>query len=162
MRIDLGNDLSLETATDADLEYVHTHLRQGDMVEHSFDSKKADTVANLPGVMAIRYGEKLIGYIGYMPPPLESMFSKARVVYYLSTVHANETKLTYVKRTPEVFRAIVATMPDWVEDILTVSMPEDYPMACKWLEKILGFKGVRDFKWRGSVHRLYIKNRKEI
>lgn len=160
--IDLGNDLTLEKATDADLEYVHEHLRPGDMVEHTFDTAKADRVKNLPGVMVIKYGETIIGYIGHMPPPMETVFSKARVVYYLSTVHADNWKLTYVKRTPEVLRAVVGTMPGWVEDILTVSMPEAYPMACKWLEKVLGFKQLVDFKWRGGVHRLYRKERKEV
>ena len=162
MRIELEDGLTIETATDADLEYVHDHLRPGDMVEHSFDRRGWDTVEHLPGVMVIRKNGDVIGYIGNFPPPNETVWSPRRVMYYLSTVNVEKYRLEYVRRTPQVFRLMAAELPEWVTEILTVSMPEDYPMACKWLERVLKFEPLIDYTWRGKRHRLYHKQRKDV
>lgn len=162
MKADLGNGLTLRPATEADLEYVHTNLRPGDAAEHSFDTEGDDRIENLPGATAIEKNGELIGYIGQFPMPNETVWSPRRYVYYLSTIHADRHKLEYVKRTAEVLRAFVAELPDWVTEIVTVSMPEAYPAACKWLERVLKFQPVRDMQWRGAKHRLYRKERKEI
>jgi hypothetical protein len=162
MRIELGDGLALRPATDADLEYIHANLRPGDAAEHNIDADGFDTIENLPNAKAIEKDGELIGYIGSFPMPNETVWSPRRYVYYLSTTHADKHKLEYVKRTAEVLRAVVKEMPDWVTEVATVSMPEVYPMACKWLERILKFEPVRDMMWRGAKHRLYRKQRKEI
>lgn len=159
---DLGGGLVLRPATQADIDYVHAHLREGDRLEHAFDEKGEDTVERLPGVQAVVLNGRIIGYIGSLVHPYETPLSPRRVVYYLSTVHADERRLTYVRRARDVLRAVVGELPSWVVKIDTVSMPEAYPMACKWLERVLGFRKDMDYRWRGSLFRLYHILRKDI
>lgn len=162
MKMDLGGDLVVETATEEDFRYVHRHLRPGDRAEHKFDKEVKSYVDYLPTSMTIRYKGMIVGYAGFFPLNGMSIMSESRFMYYLSTRNVDKFKIAYVRRTPEVFKAIASRLPPWVNDIVAAPMPDEYPMSCKWLERILGFKAIRDFEYMGGKFRLYLKKRKDI
>lgn len=161
--IELGDGLTLEDATQADLDEIHANLRAGDAAEHAYDDEDKIPIDHLPGVKVIRHNGVLLGYIGAQPIAGENQLSNRRHIYYLSTKEADKMKLTYVKRTRDVLRAYLDNFaPDYVDEIYTVAMPIEYPPACKWIERILRFKPVKDVEWRGGVHRIYVIQRKDI
>lgn len=161
--IDLGRGLMLEDATQADLDYVHENLRTGDGAEHLLDEKGEDMLENMPGVMVVKQDGKIIGYIGAIELPYETVLSSRRYIYYLSTDNADKIKLTYVKRSRDVLKAYVdARVPAFVDELYVATLPKEYPMASKWLERVLGFKKLTEKKYRGKLHRIYFKPRKEI
>lgn len=161
MEIDLGEGLALALATQDDIDEIHATLRPGDAAEHEFDRKDL-SINDLKGAMVVRFEDKPIGYIGAAILPCEAVMSPRRFIYYLSTTHANAIKLTYVKRSKEVFRAFLETQPPWVEELVAFPMPDKYPMSCKWLERVIGFHFVKDFEVNGYKFRFYRISRKEI
>lgn len=158
--IDCGGGLTIRPATAEDVAWVHAHLRDGDRMEHEF-AQSALVEASRGREVAVELDGRLVGYAGGMPLQNESIMSRRRFVYYLSTTVADEQKVRYVRRSRDAMRAFLRTAPRWVDEFVTVPMLK-YRGAVRWLERVLGFRRVEDFTWRGERFAVYSLTRKEL
>lgn len=166
--IDIGDGVWLRPATGEDIAWAHAHLREGDRMEHALcDGEDVPAFARrgdgapLPGEMAVVADGRLVGYAGMVPLAHESHLSRRRFVYYLSTEVADTMRVRYVRRSRDAMRAFLRTAPAWVDEFVTVPMLR-YAGAVRWLERILGFRRVESFTWRGERFAVHSVSRRDI
>ena len=97
-RIDLGEGVSIAPSTQADVDYVESHFRAGDQLEHDSLGGGRTIIEDLfEQCWTVRNGEDIIGYCGVAADVGETLFSRKRWLCYMSTEHADRVKVKYVK-----------------------------------------------------------------
>ena len=153
----------MRPAAEADIAWVHAHLRDGDRMEHEFGVRNAPTdEAPAKGeAWCILLDGATVGYAGLIPFRHESLLARRRFIYYLSTDVADRNRIRYVRRSRDVLKALAATAPAWVDEFVTVPMLR-YRGATRWLERVLGFRKREEFVWNDERFAVYSITRKEL
>lgn len=159
-RIDIGENVSLRQATQADFDFINAHLRTLDEREASVFGHK-DALSDLEVVWTIFDGETLIGYVGYLPLRDGSLFSKSRFLAGLTTDAVWSRKVKYVRYSRRVLKAVVARSPSWVDTFYTLPM-KSYAGAVKWLERVLKMTRLGDVMVNEVPHVLFRITKKEV
>ena len=158
--IDCGDGVYLRKATQEDVDWVESHLREGDAKEHAFAEGGSD-VEKFRTCWAVLADGYLVGYLGGDIMPHESAISRRRFVFFLSTTAVERIRVKYVRKSRDVLRAFARTAPKWVDEFVTVPLA-DYTGAVRWLERTLGFRRTGTCVWKGAEFLIYSKKRKEL
>lgn len=137
--IDFGDGVIMRPATREDIRIVDRNLRELDRKEcevaHDFDSVPEDYPE---GIWAILHNGRHVGYGGFVCIWGDSIMSRRRGFYFLSTRHVEAMKYLFVKKSPLVFAALANKMPSYVDTVIAAPIKE-YTKSIRWLEKVLGF-----------------------
>ena len=136
MRIELENDTVIETATQSDIDYVVENYREEDRKENDVFSKDHDSVEMFEQCWSISHKGKLIGYCGIMVLPGETILSPRRFICFMTCENANRIKVTFVRMSRAVMRAIVSETHGWVDTFFSAPV-EQYHGSIIWHERVL-------------------------
>lgn len=161
MRVDLGLDTRVETATQEDLDYVQENFRDGERMEQEAAGGGRDTLDLFEQCFTVWHRDERIGYCGVMIQPGHTILSNERFLAYMSCENANKHKFYYVKMSRKALRAIVAQIPPWVTTFH--SLPDErYDQSVKWHERVLKMRRAGSFRHKGSTLIHFIINRNEV
>ena len=161
MRIDLGRGTVLETAVQADVDYVEENFRAGERAEHEALGGGRTQVGIFETCWTVRHGDETIGYCGVMIPPGMTAFAPVRWLCYMSSTDADRHKLEYVRRSRDVLRAIVGETPEHVAAFLSLPAAA-YEMSVKWHERVLRMRRMKTLVLGGQEFVLFRITRKEV
>jgi len=157
----LGDGVTLVRSTQADFDFINAHLREADRRETEvFDRGRPDALCDMETSWTIRDAGNVVGFIATMPFADESVMSRRRFLVELTTGHVWKIKVKYVRYSRAVLRAVVENALPWVEDFYTLPM-KAYAGACRWDEKVLRMRKVREIEVEGVPHVLFHITRKE-
>ena len=161
-RIEIGMGVTIAPSVQDDVDWVEAHFREGDRIEHESLGGGRTVIADLfEQCWTVRRGEDIIGYCGVAIPQGDTILSPFRYLCYMSSKVADSMKLTYVKMSRAVMRAIVERTRPWVETFL--SLPNvRYRGSVIWHERVLKMHCCWEPEWRGERFKLFKATRKEI
>lgn len=161
MATDLGPDTRVEPATQADIDWVEAHYREGDRRGHEALGGGRTTLGMFESCWAIRHRGALIGYCGVALPTGETWFGAKRWLCYMSATTADKVKLAYVKMSRRVMAAVVAETPPHVTTFLSAPLA-DYAGSVRWHERVLKMRRAGEAVYKGVRFALFATTRKEV
>ena len=160
MKIRIGMGTTLRPSVQSDIDYVESHFREGERLEHAVFGNRRTLVGDFESCWTVRHGGDLIGYFGIAIPRGMGVFAPFRWLCYMSCENANKYKLTYVRQSREILKRIVALTPEHVTEFR--SMPaERYAMSVKWHERVLKMKRLATVGFGGEKFAVFGITREE-
>lgn len=161
MRIELDRNVTVEDATQEDIDYVAENFREEDRKENDIFTSGHDTIDLFERCFVIRHKDKTIGYCGIMIVPGETVLSDRRYVCFMTCENANRIKVTFVRMSRKVMQAIVGQVPPWVNTFLTAPV-EEYHGTIIWHERVLKMRRYGETSFNGHKVILFVTTRKEV
>lgn len=153
--------LTIKRSSQRDIDYVERHFRKGDKLEHDSLGGGRTRVKDFEQCWTIRFHGKTIGYCGVGIPYGETFFSGVRWLCYMSTTNADKVKMSYVKLSREVMKAIAAKVMPHVTYFM--SLPNKaYHGSVIWHERVLKMTRLRELRHKGQDFVLFGIARKEL
>lgn len=160
-RIKVTDDVELETANQADIDYVTENFRDGDRAECEAFGGGGDTLDLFERCWVVRIRGKVVGYCGVARVPGASWLSPYRFLCFMSCREADRMKVAFVRNSRAVMRAVVERTPPWVETFLSAPLAE-YRGTIIWHERVLGMHRMGARPHNGHEVVFYAKSREEI
>lgn len=156
----------LTPSTDADFDYINSHLRDMDKFEqdHALSQcglAKPDSLDQMEKSWTLHLCGEIVGYVAIQVPYGSSSLCNRRFVPMLSTKNVAHHPVDYVRLSLPVLRHVVRNAPPWVDDFLSLPL-ERYAKSVKWQEQILGFRRLAEFDLYGEKAVLLHIQRKDI
>ena len=154
MKIELGYETVIETATQDDIDYVEENFREGERMEHEACGGGRTKAGDFESCWAVRYNGDLIGYCGVAVPADMTPFGNERYLCYMSCENANKVKLTYVRKSRDVMRGIIERTDPSVEFFR--SLPNvKYTGSVRWHERVLKMMRLGLVRYHGEEFVLF-------
>lgn len=161
MKIELEMGTTLEESTQEDIDYVETHFREGEKVEHESLGGGRTTLEEFEQCWTVRHDGKIIGFCGVAIPDGTTILGPERFLCYMSCTNADKVKMAYVKMSRKVMREIVARTRPWASTFL--SLPnEKYVGSVIWHERVLKMERLCPVRFRGHDFVLFKTTRLEV
>ena len=158
--IEIDEFTTLEPSTQEDIDYVETNFREGDRLEHESLDGGRTLIKIFEDCWTVKHKGEIIGYCGVMPPYGETFYSNKRWLCYMSCENANKYKISYVKLSRKVMKAIIAETPEYVD--IFMSLPnEDYVGSVLWHERVLKMRRIDKVSFSNANFVLFGITRKE-
>lgn len=161
MKIELDMGVTLEESVQEDIDYVETHFREGDRLEHESLGGDPTSIDEFEQCWTIRHDGDIIGFCGVAIPDGTTILGPERFLCYMSTTHADKVKLTYVKMSRRVMQEIVARTRPWVDVFLSLPNSE-YRGSVIWHERVLKMARLCPVRFRGQDFVLFKTTRSEV
>ena len=162
MKIELDMGVTIEPSVQEDVDWVESHFREGDRLEHESLGGGRTMIDDLfEQCWTIRIGDDIIGYCGVAIPDGSTVLSPERFLCYMSSVNADKAKIKYVKMSRPVMREIVARTKPWVDTYL--SLPNvKYHGSVIWHERVLKMERLQTVRFMGEDFILFKTTRSEV
>ena len=92
MKIEIGNETVIETATQDDIDYVEDNFREGERAEHEVFGGKRTLLSDFETCWTIRHKGDVIGYFGIAIPLEATVHHTGRWLCYMSCANADKYK----------------------------------------------------------------------
>lgn len=164
MEIKVTERAMIRPATQEDIDRVEATLRAGDRAEcEIFGDKSAyhAKVSEFEQCWAIYGRGELVGYCGVLITPGTTALAPTRWLCFLSTEAVNGMKISFVRDSRAVMKAIVERTPEHVTRFYSMPM-SSYHGSIIWHERILKMKKSSVVMVNGHEHTLYTIERKEV
>lgn len=155
---------TIRPSTQRDIDEVELTLREGDRREcEILGSREAwhQKVENFESCWTIHINGKLVGYCGVAIPLGKTSLYPVRWLCFLSTTNADKMKVSFVKNSRSVLKAIIASTPSHVSIFLSMPMAA-YRGSVIWHKRILKMQEINHCNLFGHEHILFKITRKEI
>ena len=160
MKIELGYETVIETATQDDIDYVEENFREGERQEHQVFGGRRTRLSDFETCWTIRHKGDIIGYFGVAVPHEATVHFPGRWLCYMSCANADKYKFMYVKQSREVMRKVIEGLPEHINDFR--SMPaEKYEKSVKWHERVLRMHRMTTVEYNGERFVIFGISRKE-
>ena len=139
-----GGGVSLRPATQEDVDYVEANFRAGERRERELAD--ADGVRTLVGDheqcwTVVAPNGDVLGYLGTLVMPGESVMSRTRGVSYMSCANVDRHVLSFVKATAPAFAWLVERCPPWV-DTFRAWPAASFERSVVWQKRILRMREI--------------------
>lgn len=164
MTIHVTAKTMIRSATQEDINNVEESLRVGDLAECEIVGSRDQwhqNISDFEQCWAVFIQDHLVGYCGIMIHPGETALSRNRWICFLSTTEADQMKITFVKDSRAVLKAIVERTLSHVDTFLTAPSAE-YAGSVIWHERVLKMHRTSSFLYNNHEHYVYQIDRKEI
>ena len=161
MEITVTERATMRTATQEDIDRVEATLRAGDRAECEIFEDWHQDINEFETCWAIYGSGELIGYCGVLITPGTTALAPTRWLCFLSTESADKMKISFVRDSRAVMKAIIERAPEHVTRFYSMPMSE-YRGSIIWHERILKMKKCAVVMVNGHEHTLYTIERKEI
>lgn len=160
MKIDIGNETVIETATQEDIDYVEANFREGERLEHQVFGGRRTRLSDFESCWTIRHKGDVIGYFGVAVPREATAFFPGRWMCYMSCENAEKYKYMYVKQSREVMRRVVGQLPEYVSELRSLPAAR-YEKSVKWHERVLRMHRMGTVNLNGEDFVMFCISRKE-
>ena len=160
MKIELGYETVIETATQDDIDYVEENFREGERQEHQVFGGKRTRLSDFETCWTVRHKGDVIGYFGVAIPRESTPFHPARWLCYMSCMNADKYKYMYVKQSRAVMRKVIEGLPEYVTEFLSLPA-EKYEKSVRWHERVLRMHRMKTVELNGERFVVFGISRKE-
>ena len=154
MKIELGHETVIETATQDDIDYVEENFREGERAEHEVFGSRRTLLSDFETCWTIRHKGDVIGYFGVAIPRESTPFHPARWLCYMSCMNAEKYKYMYVKQSRTVMRKVIEGLPEYVTEFLSLPA-EKYAKSVRWHERVLKMMRLGLVRYHGEEFVLF-------
>lgn len=156
----------LTPSTDADFEYINSHLRPLDKFEQDhccriLGESVRDCLAHMEKSWTLHLKGEIVGYVALQVPPLSSPMSHVRNVPMTSTTNVAHHPIDYVRLSRPILEFVVSQAPAWVDTFISAPFKR-YAQSIKWQEN-MGWHRVGEFDMGAGELAVLLKiSRKEF
>lgn len=156
----------LTPSTDADFEYINSHLRDMDKFEQDHflaadPSSRRDSLDQMEKSWTLHLKGEIVGYVALQVPPGRSPMARFRIVPMLSTTNVEHHPIDYARLSRPVLEYVASQSPKWVEVFLSAPLSK-YARSVKWHEKTMGWHRSGECAAGGEMATLFTITRKEL
>ena len=146
----------LTPSTDADFEYINSHLRPLDKFEQDhccrgLGEEMRDSLDQMEKSWTLHLRGEIVGYVALQVPPGCSPMSRLRNVPMISTGNVTHHPIDYVRLSRPVLEYVISQAPQWVDTFLSAPFKR-YAQSVKWQEKTMGWHRVGEFDIGGGEY----------
>jgi hypothetical protein len=155
---------TIRPSTQRDIDEVELTLREGDRRECEILGSREiwhQKLENFESCWTIHINGKMVGYCGVGIPIGGTALSPIRWLCFLSTTNVDSMKLSFVKESRNVLKAIIESTPSYVTTFYSMPMA-DYRGSVIWHKRILKMQEINHFNIFGHEHILFKTTRKEM
>lgn len=156
----------LTPSTDADFEYINSHLRDMDKFEQDHflatdPSFRRDSLDQMEKSWTLHLKGEIVGYVALQKPLGCSPMVRFRVVPMLSTTNVAHHPIDYTRLSRPILEYVASQAPKWVEVFISAPLSK-YIRSVKWHEKTMGWRRSGEYDAGGEKATLFTISRKEL
>ena len=156
----------LTPSTEADFEYVNSHLRDMDRFEQDFCCRvdpafRRDSLDQMERSWTLHLKGEIVGYVALQVLPGFTPMSTVRHVPMLSTVNVEHHPIDYARLSRPILEYVASQAPSWVETFLSAPLAK-YERSVKWHERVMGWHRFGEYDVGGEKAVLFRITRKEL